>query len=240
MLKNMNKAILIAGLLLAVETHAALSIDRIRIIYPENKDAITLSVENKSKKKPYLAQTWLENDKFEKIASPLIVLPPIQRVDPENKTQVKIKKLPDALNLPKDRESIFYFNIREIPPASDNANTLQIALQTRIKLFYRPTTLQKEVGDKNLWSNLKLEKRGESFILINPTPYFITVSALKVDEVLFSKNNYEPVMVYPKSSDNLGVKVSKIPSSIIVSYINDYGGVSNIDFSCKNDVCHVK
>ncbi|WP_223346554.1 fimbria/pilus periplasmic chaperone, partial [Escherichia coli] len=42
-----------------------------------------------------------------------------------------------------DRESLFYYNVREIPPKSGKANTLQIALQTRIKLFWRPKALEK-------------------------------------------------------------------------------------------------
>ncbi len=43
--------------------------------------------------------------------------------------------------LPQDRESLFYFNLREIPPRSDKPNSLQLALQTRIKFFYRPQSL---------------------------------------------------------------------------------------------------
>ncbi len=32
-------------------------------------------------------------------------------------------------NLPQDRETVYYFNLREIPPKSNKPNTLQIALQ---------------------------------------------------------------------------------------------------------------
>ncbi|WP_227550703.1 fimbria/pilus periplasmic chaperone, partial [Klebsiella quasipneumoniae] len=46
--------------------------------------------------------------------------------------QVKVQGMPDINKLPADRESLFYFNVREIPPKSNKANTLQIALQTRI------------------------------------------------------------------------------------------------------------
>ncbi|MDM3762337.1 fimbria/pilus periplasmic chaperone, partial [Proteus mirabilis] len=74
----------------------------------------------------------------EKIETPLIVLPPSQRIAPGHKSQVKVQSLPDIAQLPLDRESVFYFNLSEIPPRSDNPNVLQIALETRIKLFYRP------------------------------------------------------------------------------------------------------
>ncbi|MDP4360542.1 fimbria/pilus periplasmic chaperone, partial [Escherichia coli] len=89
----------------------------------------------------YLAQGWIENAQGEKITEPFTVLPPVQRVEPGAKSQVKIQALPSVASLPQDRESVYYFNLREIPPKSDKPNTLQLALQTRIKLFYRPKAI---------------------------------------------------------------------------------------------------
>src|SRR5690606_20062113 len=44
--------------------------------------------------------------------------------------------------LPGDRESLFWINIQEIPPRSEAANALQVAIRTRIQLLYRPPGLQ--------------------------------------------------------------------------------------------------
>ncbi len=49
--------------------------------------------------------------------------------------------------LPKDRESVFWFNVLEVPPKPDaatvaNQSLLQLAFRTRIKLFYRPEALK--------------------------------------------------------------------------------------------------
>ncbi len=40
----------------------------------------------------------------------------------------------------KDRESLFWLNIQEIPPISsaDDSNVLAVALNTQVKLIYRP------------------------------------------------------------------------------------------------------
>ena len=54
-----------------------------------------------------------------KSASPLAVLPPVQRIDAMMNGQVKVQGLPDISKLPADRESLFYFNVREIPPKSE-------------------------------------------------------------------------------------------------------------------------
>lgn len=46
--------------------------------------------------------------------------------------------------LPADRESLFWMNVKAIPSLDEklaNENTLQIAIQSRIKLFYRPSGL---------------------------------------------------------------------------------------------------
>ncbi len=47
-------------------------------------------------------------------------------------------------NLPEDRESVYYVNVKAIPPApaEESANTLQLAIKTRMKLFYRPAGLK--------------------------------------------------------------------------------------------------
>ncbi|WP_153070434.1 fimbria/pilus periplasmic chaperone, partial [Escherichia coli] len=83
----------------------------------------------------------LEDEQGNKIQSPLVVLPPVQRIEPGKPSQIKIQALPAAKQLPQDRETLYYFNLREIPPKSNKPNTLQIALQTRIKLFYRPAAI---------------------------------------------------------------------------------------------------
>ena len=79
--------------------------------------------------------------------------------------------------LPQDRESVYYFNLREIPPRTDKANTLQIALQTRIKLFYRPAAIvpsQQQLS--NPWQQkLTLTRVGDQYRVNNPTPYYVTL-----------------------------------------------------------------
>ncbi len=49
--------------------------------------------------------------------------------------------------LPQDRESLFWFNLLDIPPEPKNGKTdnyLQLAIRSRIKLFYRPAGVAAE------------------------------------------------------------------------------------------------
>lgn len=132
---------LLTGMMFTSQAIAAIALDRTRVIFNGADKSISLNVSNQNKELPYLAQGWMENENGERIDSPLLVLPPIQRIEPGDKSQVKVQSLPDIAKLPQDRESVFYFNLREIPPRSDKPNVLQIALQTRIKLFYRPAAI---------------------------------------------------------------------------------------------------
>jgi chaperone protein EcpD len=50
-------------------------------------------------------------------------------------------------SLPQDRETLYWFNVLEIPPKSkaandENLNQLQLAFRTRIKFIFRPDGLK--------------------------------------------------------------------------------------------------
>lgn len=155
--------------------HAAIGLDRTRVIFNGDQKSMSLNISNNNKQLPYLAQAWIDDAEGNKITSPLVVLPPVQRVEPGKSSQVKIEALPAVSTLPQDRESLFYFNLREIPPKSDKPNTLQIALQTRVKMFYRPKAIVPAKMGTPWQEKLTLQKQGDTVMVKNPTPYYVTV-----------------------------------------------------------------
>lgn len=114
---------------------AAIAPDRTRLVFRGEDKSISVDLKNANDKLPYLAQSWMEDEKGNKIDSPLTAVPPVQRIEASGTGQIKIQGIPALASLPQDRETLFYYNVREIPPKSDKPNTLQIALQTRIKVF---------------------------------------------------------------------------------------------------------
>ncbi|MGL4529350.1 MAG: fimbrial biogenesis chaperone, partial [Citrobacter freundii] len=140
---TLKYTLLATACVVTLPAQSAVSLDRTRAIFNGGEKSMTLSVSNDNNQLPYLAQAWLENDKQEKITTgPLVVTPPVQRMEPGTKSLVRVASTPAISALPQDRESLFYFNLREIPPKSEKANVLQIALQTKIKLFYRPKAIE--------------------------------------------------------------------------------------------------
>lgn len=230
---------LIGFTMLINTANGAVSLDRTRVIFDGSQKSISLNISNNNKQLPYLAQGWIENTAGEKIQSPLVVLPPVQRLEPGKASQVKIEALPAISTLPQDRESLFYFNLREIPPKSDKPNTLQIALQTQIKLFYRPKAIIPEKNVTPWQEKLTLEKQGDLYILKNPTPYYVTVINATANTKSMSGKEFTPVMVSPFSQDNLGVSASLLGSSPVLTYINDFGGRPTLTFRCQSTTCDV-
>lgn len=234
-------AFAIAGGLAAQQAQAAIALDRTRVVFDGGSKSLSLNISNENKELPYLAQGWVEDETGKKIESPLMVLPPLQRVEPGEKSQVKVQATPKAASLPQDRETLYYFNLREIPPKSDKANTLQIALQTRVKLFYRPKALMPTQNDyANPWQKkLTLTRQGGHYQVNNPTPYYVTLvgaaSGLKGKDV----EGFVPFMIAPKSSMVMKGSASSLGGNPVLTYINDFGGRPKLVFQCMGNTCSV-
>lgn len=230
----------IIGSLLTSSGWAAIALDRTRVIVNETDKAVSLNISNQNKQLPYLAQGWIEDVDGDKITSPLVILPPVQRIEPGEKSQLKIQVLPAANLLARDRETLYYFNLREIPPKSDKPNTLQIALQTRIKLFYRPAGIVPSRTDMaNPWQEkLTLTRQGDRFIVNNPTPYFVTLIDANAKGGK-SIAGFEPLMVSPKASGELKASAKALGNSPELTYVNDYGGRPTLSFNCSGTTCKV-
>lgn len=243
-MKKVNTGMaLVAGALLCTLTtqaQAAIALDRTRIIFAGGDKSVSLSVNNDNPQLPYLAQGWIEDVQGNKVTSPLTVLPPVQRIEPGAKSQIKVQALPMVNQLPQDRETLYYFNLREIPPKSTKSNTLQIALQTRIKLFYRPKALVKTTVEMATpWQEqLTLTKQGDRYLVNNPTPYYVTlVDAGRQKGV--SAPGFEPLMLDPKGSAALGVSASALGDTPVLTYVNDYGGRPLLTFRCGGTDCQL-
>ncbi|HGC6387731.1 TPA: fimbria/pilus periplasmic chaperone [Cronobacter dublinensis] len=235
-------ALALTGVMATEQAYAAIALDRTRVVYNGEEKSISLNISNENKNLPYLAQAWIEDAQGNKITSPLTVLPPVQRVEPGAKSQVKVQASPAVASLPQDKETLFYFNLREIPPRSNKPNTLQIALQTRIKLFYRPAAiaLDKTQAAEGDWvEKVTLARQGDKFVVNNPTPYFLTI----VEGAPSAKGNpvgFEPVMVSPKGSATIAASAAAFGNSPVLTYVNDYGGRPKIQFSCGGATCTAK
>lgn len=236
-LRNSFISALLLSAISVQSAQAAIALDRTRVVFDSTQKSVTLHISNENKKLPYLAQAWIEDAEGNKINSPLVALPPVQRVEPGASSQLKIQGLPAVTSLAQDRESLFFFNLREIPPKSSKPNTLQIALQTRIKLFYRPSTI---IADRNTapWQEqMTLSREGDKYRIHNPTSYYITLVEGRKSIKGKTVESFKPIMLSPKSSQLLTSTIAEMGSAPIINYVNDYGARPKLQFNCKVNQC---
>ncbi|MGZ0751420.1 fimbria/pilus periplasmic chaperone [Kluyvera sichuanensis] len=222
---NMKRTLMMVfGLLIAAtglvsRAEAGVALGATRVIYPAGQKQVPLAVTNTDENGTYLIQSWVENAAGTKDGR-FVVTPPLFAMQGKKENTLRIL---DASNnqLPQDRESLFWMNVKAIPAMDKsklNDNTLQLAIISRIKLYYRPAKLA--MPPEEAAQKLTFRRNAGKLTLINPSPYYLTVTELSV-----GTRGLENALVPP-----LGETSVKIPDDasgeITYRTINDYGALT--------------
>ncbi|MCW7763201.1 fimbrial biogenesis chaperone [Photorhabdus luminescens] len=188
-----------------------------RVIYMSDKKEASISINNPEKDAPYLIQSWIQ-DENDNMKTPFIVTPPIFKLAAGHENILRIVKTES--NLPQDRESLFWLNVKSIPTSvKSDKNQLQITVKSKFKLFYRPANLTEE--SSTAYKELKFRTENNLLIAENPTPYFISFSYLKTDQ-----HEIKPAgMIKPFSQLSWPLPAKNI-KQVSWKAINDFGGVT--------------
>lgn len=192
-----------------------------RVIFNEKDRESSIPVKNMGAA-PYVVQAWIDAGEGN-TKTPFVASPPLSRLDPGQENVLRIMKLP--ANLPTDRESVFWLNVKEIPEKAEGENVLQVAVRTRIKLFYRPAHLPGTPGEQRSqleWAVASSsDGKGTVLKIANPSAYHVTFVTLKVS----GQAEINGGMVPPKGT--LEYPLAALPSprelDVVFTTINDYG-----------------
>lgn len=206
-------------LLLSLSAYAqgGISLAATRIIYNDNDKEESISITNSSEKARYLIQTWISNENGDK-AKDFIITPPLFVSKPKSENTLRVMYIGDGL--PKDKETVFYLHSKSIPSVNPNEiqekNVLQIAIESVIKVFYRPSKLSgsPEKAQKNLVCKLK----SGNLEINNPSPYYVSLVNVKVGE--YKQKN---IMVPPKETVSLLLTDKGINGKVTFQAVSDYG-----------------
>lgn len=218
---------------------AGVTIDGTRIIFPSNAKSVSVQLRN-AQTIPALVQTWIDDGDLNQIPEadkiPFVLTPPLSRVEP-NKGQI-IRIIPTGLpSLAQDRESLFWFNMLDIPPDDPQyagKNILTFNVRTRIKLFYRPSNLKMPMN--TAYSSIQAKYNGalKEITLNNPTPYFITITQMDFKSKSEHADYSQAMMLKPFSQQVVEkFTVNFSPEKISYQIVNDLGG--NQSFETKFD-----
>ena len=210
----------ITGLVLALSTltlttaHAGVIIGGTRLIFDGAKKEASISINNPDNS-PYLIQSWIDMQEGNSGKAPFIITPPLYRLDGGQKN---LERIVMTGVLPQEQESLFWLNIKAIPSASTQTNSLQIAVKTRIKLIYRPEGLRASTPEDQA-NKLTWQRTGNEIQVKNPTQYVInfneiTLGGKKLDDVTY---------VLPGATTRFVLPSEARGSSLTFKVINDYG-----------------
>ena len=214
---------------------ASMTIIGTRVIFPGGEKETSVRTNNKGTL-PSLVQIWVDdgnqNADIDRVKIPFIITPSVYRLDP-NKGQSVIL-IYNEMALPQDRESVFWFNMLDIPPKAKNAGgqKLEIAFRTRIKVIYRPKALRhgKSISslDKLSWTQVFDSSHGAGIKVKNPSPYYISFDSITAvaDErqIVLESDMLAPRTERTYFPSKKKVKVAAY-SSIDSKIVNDYGAI---------------
>ncbi|WP_336768278.1 molecular chaperone [Pantoea endophytica] len=217
-MNQLIRTILLSGAcIISLTCQASITVGGTRLIYNASENEASLPVSNTQDGVPYLIQSWVELSENSEGQVPFIVTPPLFRLDAGHENTLRIIYTGEK-KLPENRESVFWLNVKSIPSMTrSDENRLLIAVKTRMKLFYRPALLASKLAGE-AWEKLKFEPRGEHLLIINPTPFYVSLYSLKVGD----KSICQPPMISPFSSET----VAGIGKQVTWKAINDFGGVT--------------
>ncbi len=210
---------LLAGLaLLPVQSFAAggIALGATRVIYPQDATQTSLPISNSSPSQQFLINSWIEDASGKKDKT-FVVTPPLFVSDAKSENTLRIIYAGPALA--RDRESLFYLNVKAIPSLDQSQvagkNILQLAILSRIKLFVRPENLPMQSIDAP--GKLTFSHAGSEIKVTNPTPYYVTLV-----NISSADKKVSGLMVAPMAAANLNASGSQLT----FQSINDYGALT--------------
>ncbi|EFC55635.1 fimbrial biogenesis chaperone [Enterobacter cancerogenus] len=206
-------------LLVAATAHAGVIINGTRLIYQGGKKESSIGISNPDAT-DYLVQSWADSGGKNLAKAPFLITPPLFRLDAKEDNVLRVVRT--GGNLPEDRESLFWLNIKAIPSSKrvEGVNTLQIAINTRIKLLYRPESVKgkpEDVADKLEW-----HREGNDLVVNNPTPFYMNFQSVTLNGHKIDKAGW----AVPETQTHIALPAHTGGSNVTWSIITDYGSIS--------------
>lgn len=230
--------------------YAGIIPEKKRIIFKGDEQQQVLLIAN-TNDYPILMQTWIDNGNTQNVpsatVSPFIITPPMSSL-----VAGEIKGLRIIYNkqktLPNDKESAFWINLYEVPPTSKEnklVDNVTVAMNTQIKLFYRPIPLANKPEEKTLVTQLSCYGKAHNLEITvsckNPTPYYISLSNIELNLNNHTYHNETQLdMMVPPFSDNsyrINVDSTNVPRQVNVEYsfVDDKGDVHGLKSTIRID-----
>ncbi|MFW1748724.1 molecular chaperone [Acinetobacter guillouiae] len=183
-----------------------------RIVFKDGEHEQSLMLAN-TNDYPIILQTWVDQGEGDPDINnmPFLILPPFVKLASNDIHGLRI--LYNGKALPNDRETVFWLNLYEIPMIkrhSDQAAYMNLAMNTQLKLFYRPKQIAKMLPEmivEKIHFKIVEQDKKNYIECENPTPYHASLINLKIESLsqkIYIQSEMD-MMCYPYSTKRYGI-----------------------------------
>ena len=198
-----------------LECQAGIVIGGTRLIFHGDKKEASISVNNPDSV-PYLIQSWIETENSASAKGSFLITPPLFRLDGSQKNLLRIENISPQ---PEDRESLFWLNVKAIPSTKKQENALKIAVKNRLKMIYRPASLNAQEPEA-LADKLRWQQGGGALTVNNPTPYYMNFMYVRLNGQAVKTATY----VAPHATARFSLPANVSGNQLRWALITDHGG----------------
>lgn len=202
----------------AMPAVADLRVNASRVVHVEGSGPARVRIQNTGGD-PALIQTWIDAGDStaspEHQRAPLITTPPLLRLDSGKRTDIHVRAA-DTASLPRDRESLLWLNIMDVPTrkAGQEKSAFEFAVHWRLKVFHRPIGLpgsQEAAAAAVQWDVVEEKDGSHSLRARNPSAYYVSLRELGfAGQVL-------PLAAHHAQIPPFGTWIQQIPSGVHAS-----------------------
>lgn len=229
------------ALMWTTDSAASVTIVGNRIVYPQNAGSVEVRLKNNDNL-PYVIQAWVDTGNTSSTPEdstnvPFRIMPPLVKIAAYSGQSIRLNLI-GGESLPGNKESLFWLNTLQIPPANiegaTEKNSILFLIRNRIKLFYRP----ERIGNPDkLFSGVQVRVYDSTKLVINNNrPWFLSLANVSVSD---SKNtvicNAETLAPYSSKSLRCHSVLQSLnaPIKISLSAFNDQGARVSEFFSSQ-------
>ena len=224
---------------------ADMAIERTRVIYPEGRRDVQVNLSNTAVDRATFVQLWIDdgtdNSDIESMSVPFLLSPPTARVAPNGRQAVRLAFTGEPQK--PDQESLFYFNMLELPPrytGPDDESRLTFARRTRIKVFFRPKGLKDDPlqAMQQLQCSLPKTRSDRALECYNPSAFHLSFFGFSLGNA-GEKVRVNDVggMLRPQERARFALKdydtVPQPLTMLAVDFVNDFGAVTTVESTLK-------
>ncbi|MBD9516408.1 molecular chaperone [Pseudomonas sp. PDM22] len=222
---------------------AGIVIQGSRVVYPAKEREVTVKMNNISDQ-PSLVQAWVDkgNEKLtaDKADGPFLITPPIARVEAKKGQALRLIYTGDDA-ASKKQESVFWLNVLDVPPMpkDKDANFLQVAVRSRLKIFYRPEGLPGTPADAAKGLHWSVAPSGAGYVLRvkNDAAYHVSLVTVQLaaNGQIFTVKADDMPMVAPNGSKDIPLPTLTAPpgagARVDYQWVSDYGALNKEEAS---------